>query len=74
MKKEEAIKHLEKRFIKQGFIKNGSVISNYFPREIIKELLEDGVIEIKNSVIPTVTLSKKVRNQILNTKDVNWNN
>ncbi|WP_342476500.1 hypothetical protein NYE24_19750 [Paenibacillus sp. FSL H7-0350] len=74
MKKEEAIKHLEKRFIRQGFIKNGCIIADYFPEKIVKELLEEGVIEIKNSVIPTIVLSEKNRNQILITREVNWNN
>lgn len=66
------IQYLENKYINQGYVKNGGVVADYFPREILDELLIEGIIEIQNSIIPTIVLSSEKRKEILREKVLLW--
>lgn len=74
MDKKEILDLLKQRYIKQGYIKQGSIIIDFFPKEEIEELVSQGKVEIRNSTIPTVALSKDQRNQLHEDQKIKWSN
>lgn len=72
MNQNEIMYILEQRYIKQGYIKQGSIIIDFFPKNEIENLVSRGLVEIRNSIIPTVTLSSEQREKLYKENKIKW--